>query len=228
MKKIFTKENLQKFLFVGVVVLVFGVFMLSLVLGNSNETPSDKNDNNNNVEEPNNNNNNNNNTQKPGNQDNQIVPEKPEEKFKKPCQETSVIVRYFYNVDDDKETQEMSLIQFGSKYYMSRGVTYNSNDEQSFEVYAPLSGKVTSVTESSVYGVCVTVSHSNGLVTEYVGLSEAKVNQHDVIEQGTVIGISGEAEYDVDAKNHVHFRVILNDRYIDPLSLYDLAVSEIK
>ena len=42
MKKIFTKENLQKFLFVGVVVLVFGVFMLSLVLGNSNETPSDK------------------------------------------------------------------------------------------------------------------------------------------------------------------------------------------
>ena len=227
MKKIFTKENLQKFLFVGVVVLVFGVFMLSLVLGNSNETPETPNDNNNNnTQEPENNNNNN--TQNPDNQGNQIVPEKPEEKFKKPCSELSVIVRHYYNVDDDKETQEMSLIQFGSKYYMSRGVTYNSKNGEPFEVYAPLSGKVTSVTESSVYGVCVTVEHGKGLVTEYVGLSEAKVNKDDAITQGSVIGVSGEAEYDVDAKNHVHFRVLLNDKYIDPLGLYDLSVSEIK
>ena len=46
MKKIINnlnKEKVQRGLFLGLVVLVFGVFMLSIFLGNSSEDPNDPN-----------------------------------------------------------------------------------------------------------------------------------------------------------------------------------------
>lgn len=215
MKKIFSKENLQKFLFAGVVVLVFGVFMLSLFLSNDNtEKPGDDD---NNIQEP-----------TPGNPNNPDVPDdKKSEIFKQPCETSCEIVRYFYSLDSEEEVQEMSLIQFGSSFFTSRGVSYAKGDNANFNVYAALSGKVVNVEESTVQGLCVTIDHGDGVLTEYMGLSEAQVSVDDEVALGDVIGVSGVTEYDAAANNHVHFRVSINGVYIDPLQVIGKSVEEI-
>lgn len=218
MKKIFSKENLQKFLFAGVVVLVFGVFMLSLFLSNdSSELPGDDNNNNNNIDGT-----------TPGNPNEPSLPEdKKPEKFKQPCETSGVIVRYFYSLDSEEDVQEMSLIQFGSSFFTSRGVSYAMSDNANFDVYAALSGKVVNIEESSIQGLCVTIDHGDGVLTEYMGLSEAKVSVDDEVALGDVIGVSGVTEYDAAANNHVHFRVSVNGVYIDPLKVIGKSVEEI-
>ena len=216
MKKIFSKENLQKFLFAGVVVLVFGVFMLSLFLSNDNtEKPSDDN-NDNNIQEP-----------TPGDPNQPDLPdEKKPEKFKQPCETSCEIVRYFYSLDSEEDVQEMSLIQFGSSFFTSRGVSYAKGDNTNFDVYAALSGKVVSVEESTVQGLCITIDHGDGVLTEYMGLSSAKVSVDDEVALGDVIGVSGVTEYDAAANNHVHFRVSINGVYLDPLKVIGKSVNE--
>ena len=221
MKKIFNKENLQKFLFAGIVVLVFGVFMLSLFISGTEETPDD------------NNNNGNNNSdiqdQNPdGSTNTPNETPKEAEKFKAPCMSTCEIVRYFYSAEDDAATQEMSLIQFGSKFFVSRGVTYTNATVSNFDVVAAMSGKVIDVTESSVYGVSITIDHGEGVLTEYIGLSEAKVNVNDEVAIGDVIGVSGIAEYDQEAKDHVHFRVSIDGTYYDPLNVVGKTIEELR
>ena len=222
MKKIFSKENLQKFLFAGIVVLVFGVFMLSLFISGTEEKPNDNN---------NNNNDNNSNIQDETPNDsnnNQNEASKEAEKFKAPCASSCEIVRYFYSAEDDAATQEMSLIQFGSKFFVSRGVSYANSSMTNFDVLAAMSGKVIDVTESSVYGVSVTIDHGEGVLTEYIGLSEAKVNVNDEVALGDVIGVSGVSEYDRDANDHVHFRVSIDGTYYDPLNVVGKTIEELR
>ena len=218
MKRLFNKENLQKFLFAGVVVLVFGVFMLSLFLSNDNtEKPSDNN--NDNIDGPS--------PIDPNDPNGPSLPEdKIPEKFKKPCSTNCEVVRYFYSLDAEEEVQEMSLIQFGSSFFTSRGVSFKMTDDSAFDVYAALSGKVINVEESSIQGVCVTIDHGDGVLTEYMGLSEAKVAVNDEVTLGDTIGVSGVTEYDSQANNHVHFRVSINGVYIDPLKVIGKSVKE--
>ncbi len=219
MKKIFSKENLQKFLFAGIVVLVFGVFMLSLFISGTEETPNDDNIDNNNPNLPGDNQNN------PGN--NTPEPVEPE-KFKAPCASSCEIVRYFYSVEDDQKTQEMSLIQFGTKFFVSKGLSYTNATIENFDVFAAMSGKVIDVTESSVYGVTVTIDHGDGVLTEYIGLSEAKVSVNDEVTLGDVIGLSGTNEYDQEANDHVHFRVSIDGVYYNPLNVIGKTIEDAK
>lgn len=225
MKKFFNKENFQKILFTGVIVLVFGVFMLSLVMSSSTNNEGD-----NPIEQPNNNNNNQNNNDE--NNNNQLPEEKPEvkpkEKFKSPCSSDCGVARYFYSIDDEKDIQEMSLIQFGTKFYISRGVSYTKEGGETFEVMAALSGKVIDITESNVYGTTVTIDHGDEVLTEYIGLSEVSVELNQEVSQGQVIGSSGEAEYDSALACHVHFRISKSGEYFNPLNVYGKTLSELE
>ena len=213
MKKIFNKDNLQKILFIGIVVLVFGVFMLSLTLGSDEKTknPNDK------VETPDD-------SLTPTNPEDPSTPdssEKEEEKFKTPCFETETytIVRHFYELDDDEATQEMSLIQVGTTYQISKGITYKMENDESFDVTATLSGTVVEVEDSPLYGNVIIIDHGNNVKSEYISVSNVKVAVGDEVSIGDVIATSGEAEYDAASGNHVHFRVSVNGIYQDPEEL---------
>ena len=198
--------------------------MLSLTLSNSNENPDD----NNQVEDPTNPEDPTENPEGPTNPDDPETPNESE-KFKTPCFETETysIVRYFYELDADKEIQEMSLIQYGNKYFISKGVSYTLDGETSFDVYSAMSGTVKEVTESDVYGITVVIDHGNGIETEYVGLSETNVEKDNLVNQGDLIGVSGCTEYDVEAKNHVHFKVSLNGQYYNPLDVIGKTVDDL-
>ena len=218
----FSKEKVQKILFVGLIVLVFGVFLLSLVMtdsGSEGTKPNPDNTQDNNNENTNNNNNTNNDKE----DENQIVkPPVPEtkEKYLSPVLNASVF-RQFYSLESDEATQEMSLIQYGNKYFMSKGVTYRNENDETFDVLASLSGTVESVTESSAYGNTIIINNGNGVKTEYVGVSNVLVEEGSEVNQGDVIASSGKAEYDVLAGNHLHFKVSIDGKYYDPLKLFN-------
>ncbi len=212
MKKILNalnKEKAQKLLFLGMIVLVFGVFMISIFSSDNTEKPNN---------DPITNNDPSNKDNEDGGNNNKPNENTPEpEKYKAPCDNLSCsIVRHFYSLDDDTATQEMSLIQIGSKYQMSRGVSYKREDDSTFDVCATLSGTVTNVQESALYGNIITIDHGNNVKSEYLSVANVLVKVGDTVNQGDVIASSSSSDYDVLASNHVHFRVSVDGKYVDP------------
>ncbi|MBR5370605.1 MAG: M23 family metallopeptidase [Oscillospiraceae bacterium] len=85
------------------------------------------------------------------------------------------------------------------------------------DVYCTLDGTVTEIRRDPLWGVCVTVLHSDGTVSRYCGLNEAlNVQSGDELERGTVIGTVGNTnEAESADEPHLHFEVMRNDEYID-------------
>ena len=226
--KSLSKEQIQRYVFIGLLVLVFVAFFVSVgIANNSQKTPSDQignNDGNNNSGNDANNNNNNN-----DNQNNQEVPNKPEVKkevISIPVKDDFVVVRKYYEQDDTKENQELAVIQFGKRYYTSNGISLSKQDNQDFEVLAALSGEVVSIDENPIYGIVITLKHENELYTEYSSLSEAKVQVGATVTQGDVIGVSGVCEYDSSLQSHVYFKVMSGSKTFNPESVVGKTIEE--
>ena len=226
--KSLSKEQIQRYVFVGLLVLVFVAFFVSLSIASSNEknqgnTPP--------IENPdngqNNNNNNNNNIQE-GEDPNNQNPSKPTiEKIGMPMEGDFVVVRKYYDKNDTTENQELSVIQFGKRYYTSNGIGLSSKEKTNFNVLAALSGEVVSVDESPIYGVVVTLKHENNIHTEYGSLSEATVSVGEVVSQGDVIGVSGVCEYDSTLESHVYFKVMSGTKTYNPENVIGKTIEEI-
>ena len=225
--KSLSKEQIQRYVFVGLLVLVFVAFFVSVgIANNSQKTPSDQignNDNSNNNNDDANNNNNN------DNQNNQQVPNKPQTKkevIAMPLKDDFVVVRKYYEQDDTTENQELAVIQFGKRYYTSNGISLSKQDNQDFEVLAALSGEVVSVDENPIYGIVITIKHENELYTEYSSLSESKVQAGASVKQGDVIGVSGVCEYDSSLQSHVYFKVLNNSKTFNPENVIGKTIEE--
>ena len=211
------KDKIQKIVFIALIVLVFGIFTVTLITSNqktdepqTTETPK-SNDDNKKDEKP---------------LEDEKTKEPEPEKFNAPCDKKEGVVRHFYKVSDDKATQEMSLIQIGNKYQTSKGVTYKNENDETFDVLATLSGTVESVQESALYGTIIVIDHGNNTKSEYLGCSNAVCKVGDKVKIGDVIASSGYAQYDEASGNHVHFRVLIDNKYVDPLEVIGKKVTE--
>jgi len=199
-----SKEKAQRILFITVLILVFGVFFISLsLLGPRDKDPDDN--------------------PPIGDQDEDEDEDEDDDKIvyeeiKAPYSSNlSVkVIRKYWSLEQSTEDQEISLINYGTEYYLSKGISYTTETEGEFEVHASLSGKVIDVQESPIYGNTVIIEHTNGIKTEYQSLGNVEVKVDDVVAQGDVIGTSGENEYDSSAGVHVHFKVSINNKYVDP------------
>ncbi len=216
-----TKEGLQKLLFFGVLVLVIGVFILAFTLGG--DKPQVEKPNDDKTEQP----------TKPGDDDPNKEPNENQdpvvEMFKSPCDlENYDVFRLYYSLDSATEEQEKAVIQFGSKYFLSRGISLKDPDDKEFDVLASMSGTVIEVSESPIYGVTVVIDHGDGFTSEYISLSKASVSVKDTVKQGQKIGVSGSNEYDAQASNHVHFKIAKDGVYYNPLDVLGKKKSEIK
>ena len=230
--KSLSKEQIQRYVFVGLLVLVFVAFFVSLSIASSNEkkgqeNPPIENPNNGPNNDNNNSNNGDNNTNDGEGQNNQN-PSKPTiEKIGMPIEGDFVVVRKYYDKDDSKEEQELAVIQFGKRYYTSNGIGLTSKENKEFNVLAALSGEVVSVDESPIYGVVVTIKHENDVYTEYGSLSEAKVTAGAKVSQGDVIGVSGVCEYDSTLDTHVYFKVMTGSKTYNPEDVIGKTIIEI-
>lgn len=148
------------------------------------------------------------------------------EVLKSPVEDRIGIVRYFYDKDSDSAKQEQSLILFEGVYRANQGIDYACNNEV-FDVYASISGKVTSVKNDPILGWVVCISYE-GIDVTCESLSEVSVKLNDEVKQGDKIGKCGSNLYEADLKNHVHFMLEKNDVVVNPENYINKEISTIK
>jgi len=83
-------------------------------------------------------------------------------------------------------------------------------------VLAAKSGTVTWASWNGDYGNCIIISHGNGNSTLYGHLSGYNVSTDQQVTQGQVIGYSGNTGNSTGP--HLHFGIIENNSWIDPLN----------
>lgn len=83
-------------------------------------------------------------------------------------------------------------------------------------VLAAKSGTVTWASRNGGYGNCIIISHGNGNSTLYGHLSGYNVSTDQQVTQGQVIGYSGNTGNSTGP--HLHFGIIENNSWIDPLN----------
>ena len=82
-------------------------------------------------------------------------------------------------------------------------------------VIASAAGKVTTSTYSKSAGNYIVISHGSGMSTVYMHNSKLLVSVGEYVEQGQVIALSGSTGY--SSGPHLHFGVIKNGTYVNPL-----------
>lgn len=82
-------------------------------------------------------------------------------------------------------------------------------------IYAANNGTVTTATYNKAYGNYVVIDHGGGVATLYAHMSKLNVSKGQKVTQGTVIGLVGSTGYSTGP--HLHFEVIRNGKYTNPI-----------
>lgn len=145
------------------------------------------------------------------------------EKGQKPFQvEAKVVLDYFDGKDSDVE----SITEFEGVFRGNQGMDY-ALDNQAFDVMACFSGKVSDVKDDSVFGKSVTIS-TDDLDITYQSLGETSLKKGDEVKQGAIIGKAGANIYNKDLGNHLHIVTTKTGTIIDPETIFDKTIEEIK
>lgn len=131
----------------------------------------------------------------------------------------------YYDYQAEEKDQENSIIVYDNTYMQSSGVTYGGKDN--FDVVAVLDGKVITVKEDELLGKIIEMSHDNGIISIYQGLSEVNVKVDDEIKQGEIIGKSGISKVNANLGSSLSFELIINGNLVNPENYYDKKVDEI-
>lgn len=150
-----------------------------------------------------------------------------EETILRPYTDSNVkIVQNFYDYKANEKEQENSIINYDQTYIQNSGVAYGGIDS-SFEVISALPGTVTSVKEDKLLGTIVEIKNNDKIKTIYQTLTDVKVRENDKINQGDVIGKSGESNINKDLKIHFVFELKVNDTFVNPEEYYEKNINEI-
>ena len=154
------------------------------------------------------------------------VVEPEPEKVDKPFTVNATIARYFFDPEDPVDIKSQALISYDNKVMPSLGIDY-TYDGKSFDVTASFTGIVIAKNNDPLYGLTIAVESESGLIAYYSGLTEVNVYQDEVIQQGDVIGKSGESTINASLGNHLHFALKADGNYINPLKTYDKLVEDL-
>ena len=154
------------------------------------------------------------------------VVEPEPEKVDKPFTVNATIARYFFDPEDSVDIKSQALISYDNKVMPSLGIDY-TYDGKSFDVTASFTGTVIAKNNDPLYGLTIAVESESGLIAYYSGLTEVNVYQDEVIQQGDVIGKSGESTINASLGNHLHFALKADGNYINPLKTYDKLVEDL-
>lgn len=92
--------------------------------------------------------------------------------------------------------------------------------ENGAAVAACMKGVVSEIKNDPLWGVCVIIDHSDGVIGHYYGLAETlnvKVGQE--VKMGEIIGQAGNtAEVECKLDPHIHFGITKNGAWVDPVA----------
>lgn len=152
-----------------------------------------------------------------------VVEEVEAKKIVRPYNDDKVkIATYFYDVDASSEEQQKSLIYFENTYMKNTGVLYQA--DEAFDCVAVLEGTVLNIKEDDILGNVVEVEHNANLRTIYYSLGEVSVQVGEVLNQGDLIGTSGENNISTQ-KNNMLFEVYYNGTLLNPEEFYEMDVT---
>ena len=169
------------------------------------------------------------NVNNPSNGGNQNDPQTPvvvEEKLLKPFNVNAKVERYFFDITDPAEKQELSLLEYKGKYTPSYSMEYTYNNAK-FDVVAAFSGVVTERKVDPLYGYMIYIKNDQGLTAVYGSLIDVKVNVGDNVKQGDIIAKAGTNTIDVGLNNHLHFALMKNSETINPNKYYGQVLKNI-
>ena len=153
----------------------------------------------------------------------------PEPKFQLPIKDKYVISREFFDLTGDPSILTNAVINNGTTYVESRGISFKREDNKVFDVYNVFPGEVISVSGNteSLEGFTITIKHDNDLISTYSALSSVNVTVGDLLEESVKIGVSGTTVKDIDAGIHVHLTLLHNNEYINPKNAIGKEISEL-
>ena len=145
-----------------------------------------------------------------------------------PYPSNATIQTYFFDVNDDLETQTKSIVYYEGKYYSSRGIDVTLNNEE-FMVSASSSGKVIKKTNDPTYGLTILIESPNNTIFSYSSLASSPLKEGDKVKNGTLVGYAGECDFGKELKSiHLHFVVYYNKTPINPLNVFNKEIGDIK
>ncbi|MDR4890188.1 M23 family metallopeptidase [Fredinandcohnia sp. QZ13] len=152
------------------------------------------------------------------------------ENFKMPVidEDAIQVFREFYDAEASAEKQEAALVVYNNIYSPNKGIDIVAKDGKTFEVVASLAGTVTRAEKDPLHGNVVEIEHTDGVVTMYQSLADLKVAKGDVVEQGEVLGMAGENQFDKEAAIHVHFEIRNNGVAVNPLEYFGQSVTKLE
>lgn len=103
-------------------------------------------------------------------------------------------------------------------YKLHTGVDIASAGIKGSKIYAAKGGTVMKAGYNKGYGNYVLIDHGDGYGTLYGHASSLTVSADQVVEKGTVLGYVGSTGYSTGP--HLHFEIIKNGEYTNPLSYY--------
>lgn len=145
-----------------------------------------------------------------------------------PYPSNATIQTYFFDVNDDLETQTKSIVYYEGKYYSSRGIDVTLNNEE-FMVSASSSGKVIKKTNDPTYGLTILIESPNNTIFSYSSLASSPLKEGDKVKKGALVGYAGECDFGKELKSkHLHFEVYYNKTPINPLKVFNKEIGDIK
>jgi len=144
----------------------------------------------------------------------------------RPYTSTGVAIsKYFYDMKDDANIQEESLIYYENTYMQNSGVLYKGSEV--FDINTVFNGTVTKVATDDILGNYIEITHNTNLRTVYYSLSEVLVKENDTVKSGDIIAKSGANKLD-NNQNNLLFEVYYNGYAIDPEDFYNMNVDDLK
>ncbi len=119
---------------------------------------------------------------------------------------------------------------FGTERYYNgkKGRYHNGHDiaaETGTLIFAPSGGKVILTGHYYYNGKFVMINHGNNLISLFLHMDDIKVNKGDVLKKGEIIGTVGNTG--LSTGPHLHWSVLLNNTYINPLELVNNSEAEL-
>ena len=150
-----------------------------------------------------------------------------ESKIERPYVSSNVAIsKSFYDMSDDNEKQQNSLVYYENTYLQNSGVLYSSTS--AFDVISAFDGTVTNVSKDEILGNYVEITHNPNLKTIYYSLGEVTVKKDDTVVSGDVLGKSGDNSLNGESENCLLFDVYHNGTAIDPEDFSNMSIEDLK
>lgn len=101
-------------------------------------------------------------------------------------------------------------------------VTHNGVDfaaKTGDTVKAAADGKVKSIFKDALWGDVVELEHEGKIITRYCGVTAQGIEEGQSVKAGETIGVIAIIPAEVLDAPHLHMEIVVNGKYIDPLTL---------